>query len=271
MTSKTDIKPTTKIRIMDLVRAAGVDISDWENSPLGASNPRYCYEWAFVQPGKVVVLTLWYSSIKEFKGSLSYCPSSPNWNTAYVSAGIKAVFERRWRKLVNAVRDAYLQKLPIRAVISDGLQVRPPGTSQVQRRSLDSAPWWVAEFNDRTGQYTLLRDSRPRVIDQFAIDKAKETERRDIMQRRIIRDPDVRRRVLAVSDGKCEWCGQPGFKMQNDDVYLETHHIVPLSENGEDREENIAVLCPNHHREAHHGKNRTQMRKKLQRLRAKWL
>jgi 5-methylcytosine-specific restriction protein A len=32
---------------------------------------------------------------------------------------------------------------------------------------------------------------------------------------------------------------------------LETHHIIPLSEEGEDIEENVIALCPNDHRRAH--------------------
>jgi predicted HNH restriction endonuclease len=41
--------------------------------------------------------------------------------------------------------------------------------------------------------------------------------------------------------------------MPNGQVFLETHHIIPLSEGGGDVITNVAALCPNHHREAHHG------------------
>lgn len=51
--------------------------------------------------------------------------------------------------------------------------------------------------------------------------------------------------------------------MADGKIYLETHHIVPLSEDGLDTEKNVAALCPNHHREAHHGVIKTEMRKKL--------
>ena len=37
------------------------------------------------------------------------------------------------------------------------------------------------------------------------------------------------------------------------EVFLETHHIVPLSEGGADSVKNAAAVCPNHHREAHYG------------------
>ena len=36
--------------------------------------------------------------------------------------------------------------------------------------------------------------------------------------------------------------------------YSEVHHIEPLSEGGEDVLENVACLCPAHHREVHIGR-----------------
>lgn len=65
----------------------------------------------------------------------------------------------------------------------------------------------------------------------------------------------VRQRVLMRSGGCCEYCLAPGFKKFNGDVYLETHHIDPLSEGGADTVWNVIALCPNHHREAHYGCN----------------
>jgi predicted HNH restriction endonuclease len=50
--------------------------------------------------------------------------------------------------------------------------------------------------------------------------------------------------------------------------YCEIHHVVPLSEGGEDRIENVACLCPSHHREVHHGNQRTVIEAQLKQLRA---
>jgi predicted HNH restriction endonuclease len=69
--------------------------------------------------------------------------------------------------------------------------------------------------------------------------------------------------VLARAGGRCEWCGQPGFPMANGQVYLETHHVIPLAERGLDIPGNVVALCPNHHREAHHGVLRSDMREAL--------
>ena len=60
MTALSDLRPAHKLHVMDLVRDAGVDVSDWRNFKGGAKrarmNPKYCYEWAFEQAGEVVVL-----------------------------------------------------------------------------------------------------------------------------------------------------------------------------------------------------------------------
>lgn len=41
----------------------------------------------------------------------------------------------------------------------------------------------------------------------------------------------------------------------NGEPYLEVHHVIPLSQNGEDTLENAEALCPNCHREKHYGIN----------------
>ena len=48
MSKLNDIAPKEHLRVMDLVREAGIDVSDWQNFKGGAekaaSNPKYCYE-----------------------------------------------------------------------------------------------------------------------------------------------------------------------------------------------------------------------------------
>jgi len=46
-------------------------------------------------------------------------------------------------------------------------------------------------------------------------------------------------------------------------LYLETHHIISLSENGSDEVGNVVALCPNHHREAHYGEASKYIQEKL--------
>jgi hypothetical protein len=55
-------------KVIDLVSAAGIDVSDWANYAGGkaraAANPKYCYEWSFVEPKKVAVFNLWFEQMK---------------------------------------------------------------------------------------------------------------------------------------------------------------------------------------------------------------
>ncbi|HDR3495918.1 TPA: HNH endonuclease [Bacillus toyonensis] len=69
------------------------------------------------------------------------------------------------------------------------------------------------------------------------------------------RNPDVIAEILERANGYCEECGQEApFKRAKDGTpYLEVHHVVPLSEGGEDTVENATALCPNCHRKAHFG------------------
>lgn len=69
------------------------------------------------------------------------------------------------------------------------------------------------------------------------------------------RNPDVVAEVLFRANGICEACNMPApfFKKVGGSPYLEVHHCVPLSDDGEDTVENAMALCPNCHRKAHYG------------------
>lgn len=55
---------------------------------------------------------------------------------------------------------------------------------------------------------------------------------------------------------KCECCGTKTFIKQNDEPYLEYHHLIPFSiVDGPDHYENIFGICPMCHRKIHHIKD----------------
>lgn len=70
-----------------------------------------------------------------------------------------------------------------------------------------------------------------------------------------VRNPDVVAEVLIRAEGKCENCKKEApFKRKKDlQPYLEVHHVVQLSEGGEDTVSNALALCPNCHRYMHFG------------------
>lgn len=72
--------------------------------------------------------------------------------------------------------------------------------------------------------------------------------------------------ALARSKGACEMpgCNTSLFKKADGSNFLEVHHIVPLSEGGDDTLVNAAALCPMCHRELHFGAEWLSKRKVLQ-------
>jgi 5-methylcytosine-specific restriction protein A len=69
------------------------------------------------------------------------------------------------------------------------------------------------------------------------------------------RSPDVVAEALLRAKGFCERCKRqaPFLRKSDGSPYLEVHHKIPLSEDGEDTLENVLALCPNCHREVHFG------------------
>jgi 5-methylcytosine-specific restriction protein A len=66
------------------------------------------------------------------------------------------------------------------------------------------------------------------------------------------------------ADGKCEYCQlEAPFSTTAGEPYLEVHHILRLADDGPDAPENVACLCPNCHRRAHHGADRVHMQTEL--------
>lgn len=81
-----------------------------------------------------------------------------------------------------------------------------------------------------------------------------------------VRDPWVVAFVLDRAGGYCELCkSEAPFNRENGEPFLEVHHAKGLAEGGPDVVENAAALCPNCHRELHHGHRRSARRETLYR------
>jgi 5-methylcytosine-specific restriction protein A len=71
-----------------------------------------------------------------------------------------------------------------------------------------------------------------------------------------VRDARIVNYVLREANGTCECCLQSAPFMKSDGrPYLEVHHVKRLKAGGSDRITNAVALCPNCHRELHHGVN----------------
>lgn len=81
--------------------------------------------------------------------------------------------------------------------------------------------------------------------------------------RRFIRDAMVREFVVSRAQGRCEHCDAEAFIKENGQPYLEGHHVDGLAAGGPDTVDNVIALCPNDHREAHYGRKRAELNKKM--------
>jgi HNH endonuclease len=92
---------------------------------------------------------------------------------------------------------------------------------------------------------------------------------RSVNTREFARDPLVVAIGKVRAGFKCEVprCLHPTFADVSNMPYCEVHHIRPLAEGGSDDPENVACLCPTHHREVHHGKGAAAIQAALSDLR----
>lgn len=78
------------------------------------------------------------------------------------------------------------------------------------------------------------------------------------------RDAAVKAWVLKNAQGMCECCGKPApFRTVDDLPYLEVHHVRTLASGGADTVDNTVAICPNCHRELHHGTGASELRARL--------
>jgi hypothetical protein len=90
------LKPAKKLLVMDLLKEAGADVSNWQNykgkSP--AANSKYCYNWSFEQPGEFVAACLWFPSFKSHSKNVFY-PVNPESRGARRTEPGSGVWNRR--------------------------------------------------------------------------------------------------------------------------------------------------------------------------------
>ncbi|NRH26972.1 HNH endonuclease signature motif containing protein [Pseudomonas sp. MS19] len=75
------------------------------------------------------------------------------------------------------------------------------------------------------------------------------------------RDVRVVAYVLKEAEGHCEACLKSSPFIKADGApYLEVHHLRHLADGGSDTVQNAIAVCPNCHRELHHGRNKIALR-----------
>ena len=155
-----------------MVGQAGMDVSDWANYSNGvkapASNPKYCYEWAF-RSDELVVLNIWHASLSSDENGVK-C----DLNLRKYASGIekaqdmpwlpqesKQVWARRSRSMDSVLQHAVYRRLPVRVVVCDGKMsdflAWDTEADEVKARLLDSAVWTVESYDKSDGETRLRR------------------------------------------------------------------------------------------------------------------
>lgn len=266
-----EIIPTERQLVMDLVREAGVDVADWANGRGGKSraamNPRYCYEWSFVEPGKLVVLNLWHAEMRESQDTVS------------IALNLKKVSEREtprrklWAKAMdNAIRTAFSDGLPVRVIVLEGQRrnIDNAKATRASMRLLDPTLWAVTEYNSSTGACTIVRGGLAIAAEQPPPDEILDgfegaARRRFVRHRQ--REAKLRLAKLAEARQRnkgrllCEVarCGFD-FSERYGDLgknYAQVHHLEPLSDAPDTGRRTtldmLAVVCANCHVMIHVG------------------
>ena len=269
---KKDIAPTERPRVIDLVREAGVDVSDWSNCKGGqdgaAKNPKYCYEWAFLQRGKVVVLNLWHDEMHEID------------NVVTSELNLKHAIERetvpnrkaRAARRDNAIRMAIIEGLPVRVIVLAGERRKNNGAkaTRTSKRRLDTELWAVAEYDVATGACVILRGAVAVPAEVSPADDILQwfegaarmrfvRHRRREQRARRAKLEDARARNtgrLVCEVPRCGFDFAEKYGTLGED-YAQVHHLEPLSDApdaGRPVDLNkLAVVCANCHVMVHIG------------------
>lgn len=127
---------------------------------------------------------------------------------------------------------------------------------------LNYIEWAIRKPNSASGRsYYYVGDRDEPITDPLrelrekAYDAAKdqlEAKVTDAIRRE--RSEVIKTYALYRSEGVCEGCDNPApYIARNGILFLEVHHIYPISDGGADHPRNVAALCPNCHGRIEYG------------------
>lgn len=256
------LRPKQKLQVIDLVRIAGFDVSDWANyAGTPGANPKYCYEWCFTEGGRSLV-NIWFENLCERDGVIIQDLNLRQ--RAKIEEGPRRA---RALKFDRTVYDAKQSGSNLRVIILD----RPSlGEGSANGRMLDPQPWHVAAYDEATGAFTLARGVPPAAGDRAWDNAVQEFIEGEIRSRislhrkreRAARDAKIEQ-VLKQENGRL-LCEVPGCGFDFVSVYGEAgrgyahvHHKLPLAnlppEGGKVRLVDLAIVCANCHAMIHRG------------------
>jgi 5-methylcytosine-specific restriction enzyme A len=274
MNALTQLKPTEKLVVMDLLGEAGIDVGDWKNydGNIPSRNPRYCYNWSFEKPNEFIVVCLWFGDIQVDGDTLLH---NHNIRLRDGRTGGKgaANWKRRSEAFDEHIQAAYRAGLPVRVIVLDGKQRDhleiDQESSEVDFRMLDSIPWAISKYDFDTGDLLLVRGALPtEAVEQDApefVGFEGDQRRRYVLHRR--REASVRKKKLQAAmyeNGGILKCEVPrcGFDFKArygalGEGFAHVHHLTPLANAPTDgckvALKELAVVCANCHAMIHVG------------------
>lgn len=255
------LRPTTKSNVMDLVKAAGIDVQAWayvDDQPyrVPQSNPNFCYEWSFGNHQDGYVLCVWFNDLSQRKGRVVYdCDIGSHTRTLQQElnrAGLTDAQRGRLLKQVKrsenfeaAVAHSYYSSRPVRLILNLGNnrseEQLADATSTVSERELDSEFWYVHTLKE--GDALLVR-GEPAIVLETGIqpvvlppespgadDKWREGQIR-VRQGQ----SDFRTKLLEAYERRCAVTGT------HLEPLLEAAHIVPHAQGTDYRTSNGLLL-----------------------------
>ena len=196
----------------------------------------------------------------------------------------------RARAFDRALQLSFRRAMPVRVIVLEGdrrqREELGKASSTVDARKLDVESWFMHAYDNDTGNVLLVRGvvlasvelpaaegdvdaplktpdqaspelGRSKYVDQFSAPAPPTMREATVLLRD--RSAAVREAVLIRAGGLCELCNEPGFVTAAGSIYLETHHVVPLADNGPDHPSNVVAICPQDHRRAHYAAERDEI------------
>ena len=267
-----DLQPTKRLLVMNLLEEAGVDVSAWAEGKGGArkaaSNPKYCYNWSFEQPGEIVVLCLWHSGLATERGNVVYRMSPKHCGAISRPPGLKN-WNPRAGEINRLIQLAYTEQLPIKVIFVHGHQAGSGERTAVDSRLLDTLPWAVTEYDFATGKCLMVRGALPTAPAAKTADIEKSwfegwklpafvfhRRREGLARRGKIRDVISRTGKLVCEVPKCGFDFEESYGKLGKG-YAQVHHLEPLSKSPKEGKvtklSDLAIVCANCHVMIHIG------------------
>lgn len=255
------LRPTTKHNVMDLVRAAGIDVTAWEyvdDQPYSVpqSNPKFCYDWSFGSPQEGYVLCVWHKDLVERKGRVVYdCDIGSHTRKLRQELGrTRLTGEQRGRLLKQIKRseafemivaNSYYSARPLRLILNLGdtrsEDELADSKARVSERELDAELWYVHTLS--AGDALIVRGEPPPTIhgsvrpeDSPPESPGEDDKWREGQIRMRQGQPEFRAKLLEAYERRCALTGTQLEPL------LEAAHIVPHSEGTDYRTSNGLLL-----------------------------